>query len=413
MKILMMQPVNFSGIFYYTSQLADQLNGRGIDVRVVTCENFEPEPIRGLHFTLLPIMKGMNREEPRLIRGLKYFFSQARVISLILRWHPTVVHYGDIFVPPVDLLTLLWAKLLGIPVVVTVHDVQPSQLTSRRFSLNHNKFVLNLIYRAANRLITHSVGSRRELKESFRVPEHKMVESYLGGAPFQKQVGVNIDGAESRRLLNIPKEEKVILFFGNLKRAKGLEYLLQAMPLLLERDRKTKLLIVGPERSKAENDFDYDGLIETLGIKEHVSFIKKFVNSDQVHLYFKACDVVVLPYSMVYQSSVVMQAYTFAKPVVASDIEGLRDVVYDGETGFLFEAKNVRDLAAKISTVFSNPDEARRIAKNGEALLNTKHSWENIARIILSAYSDLNGHGKFQSTGSNGPARDQPEKEEK
>jgi glycosyltransferase involved in cell wall biosynthesis len=389
MKVLIMQPVNFSGVFYYAAQLADQLTKRGVDLKVVTCKNFEEEPVKSLSFSLLPIMCGMNREESRLIRALKYLLSQARVFFLILKWQPAIIHYVDIFVPLVDLLTLTFARLCNTRVVVTVHDVQPSQLTSRRFSLNHSKFILHLIYRSANRLITHSDGSRRELNVCFNIPYNKMIVSYLGGAHFQKQAGLGIDEAEARRVLNISSREKVILFFGNLKRAKGLEYALQAMPLLIKHQWNVRLLIVGPARSKSENDFDYEGLIDELGIKERIRFVKRFVNANQVHLYFKACDVVIVPYTKVYQSSVVMQAYTFAKPVVASNIEGLKDVVIDHETGFLFEAKNVDDLALKITYVFENPDHARRIAESGEALLKGKHSWENISEINSSVYQDL------------------------
>jgi glycosyltransferase involved in cell wall biosynthesis len=155
----------------------------------------------------------------------------------------------------------------------------------------------------------------------------------------------------SRRELDL--HGRVLLFFGLVRRYKGLDILLRAFARIAQQLDAT-LLVVG---EFYEDRGPYDRLINELGIGERVRVTDRYVANEEVEKYFKACDLVVLPYREATQSGIVQTAYSFEKPVVVTRVGGLPDVVTDGKTGYVVEPDDPEALAsarvfARISTVF-------------------------------------------------------------
>jgi len=167
-----------------------------------------------------------------------------------------------------------------------------------------------------------------------------------------------------------------LLFFGLVRKYKGLEYLIRALPEVL-RHVAVHLLIVG---EFWEDRDSYLQVIKDLGVQQNVTVVDRYVPNEEVGLYFSAADVVVLPYVDATQSAVVSLAYAFDKPVITTAVGGLPEVVTDGETGFVVPPGDSAALAAAI-VKYLREDCAPRFTANVRARRSAL-SWSRLVSII-------------------------------
>ncbi len=198
---------------------------------------------------------------------------------------------------------------------------------------------------------------------------HPVAESFGGAA----------SPAEARRKLAIPSGKKVLLFFGYVRRYKGLDILLRALPEVLARRSDIFLLIVG---EFYEPRAQFEALIRENHLENHVRILDRFVPNREVGLYFSAADVVVMPYRSATQSGILPIAYEFLKPVITTRVGGLADFVEEGKTGILVEPENPKALAKAIETFLK----LERSVPFGENIrrFRERFSWEKLAEAIES-----------------------------
>ena len=183
-----------------------------------------------------------------------------------------------------------------------------------------------------------------------------------------------MEGALAKKRLGL--EGPVMLFFGFVRRYKGLEYLIRAMPEVL-RNIQAELLIVG---EFWEDKGLYLKTIEELGLRGNIEVVDRYIPNEEVGLYFSAADVVVLPYVDATQSAIVSLAYAFDKPVITTNVGGLPEVVCDGETGFIVPPRDSAALAAAVVEFFRG-GYASRMAANVKVRKEAL-SWEGLVRLI-------------------------------
>ena len=178
--------------------------------------------------------------------------------------------------------------------------------------------------------------------------------------PLYDNFGEKISQATARNHLNIPVAEKIILFFGFIRKYKGLDILLDAMKILKDVTEKLslsdnlplgaecKLLIAGEfyEDRKA-----YDEQIERLGINDMLILKTEFIADSEVKYYLCAADVVVQPYRSATQSGVTPLAYHFEKPMIVTNVGGLPSLVPDDKVGLIAEPM-AESIAKKIQEYF-------------------------------------------------------------
>ncbi len=141
----------------------------------------------------------------------------------------------------------------------------------------------------------------------------------------------------------------VILFFGFVRRYKGLDILLDAMPAILEKVKLT-LLVAG---EFYEDRAAFDEHIARLGIGERVRLMDRFISNEEVAGIFSASDALVLPYRSATQSGITQIAYVFGTPVIATNVGGLPEVVKDGETGILVQPEDPDAIADAVIRFFA------------------------------------------------------------
>jgi len=142
---------------------------------------------------------------------------------------------------------------------------------------------------------------------------------------------------------------KVLLFFGYVRKYKGLDILIEALPLVKKEYPDIKLLIVG---EFYDNPSVYTDKIKSLGLENDVVLINRFVANEEVAQYYEASDVVVLPYRSATQSGILNVAYGFYKPAVVTDVGGLSEFVKNGETGIIVQPDSPDEIYKGISEIF-------------------------------------------------------------
>lgn len=194
--------------------------------------------------------------------------------------------------------------------------------------------------------------------------------------PLYDNFGEQVPKKEARERLSLPANEKIILFFGFIRKYKGLDILLEAMQDQRIKDAGIKLLVAG---EFYENRKDYDDLIQQLGISEQLILRTEFIADSEVKWYLSAADFVIQPYRQATQSGVTPLAYHFEKPMLVTNVGGLPDLVPDGKVGVITEP-NPGAIADGILQLYQSGesfflDHLREEKK--------KYSWQKLAEAIL------------------------------
>lgn len=141
----------------------------------------------------------------------------------------------------------------------------------------------------------------------------------------------------SKKDFGFAENDFVLLFFGYIRKYKGLDLLLNAMPKLIKKIPNIKLLVVG---ESYEGFSFYKNIVTELNITNHVKMENRFVANEEVAKYYSSSDLVILPYRSATQSGILNVAYGFLKPVLVTDVGGLAEFVDDKKTGIIVEPES-------------------------------------------------------------------------
>jgi len=197
--------------------------------------------------------------------------------------------------------------------------------------------------------------------------------------PVYENFGLPIPKQEARASLGITAK-KVILYFGYVRAYKGLMVLIDAMKEIRESRLpigELLLLVVG---EFYDDEAKYRQKVKNLNLEPYIKFVSDYIPNEQVATYFSASDVVVLPYLSATQSGITQIGYNFDKPVIATNVGGLAEVVVDNKTGFIVPPNDSRMLADAIKRFYDEHRETEFINNVKEE--KAKYSWDNLVRNI-------------------------------
>ncbi|MEO7047384.1 MAG: glycosyltransferase family 4 protein [Ferruginibacter sp.] len=196
--------------------------------------------------------------------------------------------------------------------------------------------------------------------------------------PLYDNFGNKISKQQARKNLGIDLDEKVILFFGFIRKYKGVDILLDAMPSVIQKMPGIKLMIAGEYYEDAKT---YEQQIEKLGIQNNLILKNGFVADHDIKNYLCAADVVIQPYRNATQSGVTPLAYHFEIPMIVTNVGALPDMVPDGKVGLVAEP-NASSIAEKILAYFEMGE-----AHFLPALIEEKkkYSWEVMVNEIIAS----------------------------
>jgi glycosyltransferase involved in cell wall biosynthesis len=341
----------------YCIRLANALS-QYADVLLVT-----PDRLVAPHVGKLdPAVQLLSFHSPRLRQPLRQLQTIRKVFREIQTFAPDVVHYQG-FHPWLDLALPLWHRY---PLVCTVHDFRPH--TGDKLSQKTPFWVEMFVRRCADQLIVHSEHIRA------------LMAQQLGGASENISLMPHIQiGQELVPPQPIKEEEHMILFFGRIWEYKGLEYLIRAEPLISARVPDVRIMIAG----QGEEFSRYSRMMVH---PERFIVHNEFISEERTAEYFQRASIVVLPYIEASQSGVIPLAYSAARPVVATTVGGLPEMVEHGRTGYLVASRDEKGLADALVRLLLDRNLRREMGANGRRKVELECSPDDIALKTLEVY---------------------------
>ncbi len=234
------------------------------------------------------------------------------------------------------------------------------------------RLATKIVLSKGDRFITHSKQETRNLNDLLGKDVNSVTAFHPTYTDLSKR---KYSKPQAKEMLGLTGD--VLLFFGFVREYKGLSILLDAMPAIIQNKQAT-LLIVGEFWKDKQKYLDQ---VDRFGISSRVRIHDKYVPNEEIGLYFAASDLVVQPYITVSGSGISQVAYGFDRPVIATNVGNLSEVVEDGVNGRMVESENSQDLA-KVILESLNPDTLEMLSRNA-ARTKEKFSWERMGQIIV------------------------------
>jgi len=203
----------------------------------------------------------------------------------------------------------------------------------------------------------------------------------LSPHPLFDNYGESTDRVVAIKKLDLDYESKYILFFGFIRAYKGLDLLIKAFSGSGLRNRKLKLIVAG---EFYEDEAPYRNLIKQYNLENEILIFDRFIKDDEVSAFFSVADLVVQPYKTATQSGVTQIAFHFNKPMIVTDVGGLREIVPDGKCGYVVKPDS-DSIAEAILDFYDNDKNA--LFTEGVKKEKDKFSWDKMTKAIEEVYN--------------------------
>lgn len=391
MKILFIETLGDGGIAHYTYNLVNAIQDRDINVEIITSYKYEIKSKRiksnrlffRIAFLVSQYFPSLEKETPlptiirRVIKLIEFPINIVQVIQIAERKGVRLFHFQTIHL--LELFMAFLLKLYGFHIVYTIHNLSPGHKAINPIQ----KILYSYFYRYCDALVIHSESCRKTATDLYTIPSKKIYVIPHGDyAFFVPKEKLSKSDAKMQLGLN---GKKTILFFGAIRKNKGLQDLIAAFPDVQKRVPNSMLMIIG----EPFHDYPhYREQMRRLGIQDSVYEHLTYIPNEKISDFFYAADIVVLPYHEISQSGVLQIAYAFGKPVIATIVGGFPEVIEDGKNGFLVPPGQPSELSGKIVELLICEDLMKQMGT--ASLEKTKDfSWKSIAALTEIIYRHL------------------------
>jgi D-inositol-3-phosphate glycosyltransferase len=385
MRIVLLGPAYpfRGGVSHFTGVLASELHRAGHETAIINFEALVPR-------WFFPSRRRSD-DSPHAVRVASQ--------RILVPWRSrTWRHAGkaiELFAP--DLIGAMWWQPLLAPALLGVMKALPPELRKRWVYVVHDvvsherwpgdRWLARSALREAQRFVVLSRSEERRLRNLLPNLAAESIH-YSPHPPFSGYRRFAGTADEARRQLDV-SAPKVLLFFGFVRRYKGLDILLHALPRILKSVPDLKLLMTGPFQ---QNRARFERLIERLGIGGAVVIHDRYFSGDELPLCFAAADAVVLPYRTATQSGVVAHAHSLDTPVIATRVGGFEEVVEDGRTGYLVPPRDPEALAEAVIRFYAAGGKTAFLEEIRTAVV--KSSWDAFIACLTQLFAEVAGHAR-------------------
>jgi len=343
---------------------------------------------RGHQVTLLTIQRDPKTKKHELIQGIDVYrfkltglFVLPRFLHLVITRKVSLIHIH--FMWRTGLLCALVGRLLGKPTILGLagSDVYHPLIRPKFLS----PFYLKIVKTIINLLITTSEDLKKKALKNGFPPR---IISIPQGVDLER-FNFKIEREKAREQLGVTNEP-LVLSVAQLIPRKGLTYLIRAVPEVLKSIPNVKFIIAGegPEHPKLEEE------IKQLGVGNAVKLLGG-ASYDMVPRLYAAADVFVLPTLYDAMPHAIYEAMAMAKPVIATRVGGIPEVINNGSDGLLVEAMKPDEIAKAIITLLKNRELTIRLGENALKKIKNMYTWEKIVQRYEQVYWEamkLGGH---------------------
>lgn len=352
-------PDRIGGMEIASYNIAKHLAENGHSIHIIT-SSYSKHPLNKDKFVVHPVnMMGTKIIGP--------FFDQIKILPVIKEINPEIIHAQGISTSGISGFTaFLIKKLLKIPYVVYGRgsDIYPFKM---------EKILVRAILNNADSVIALTEYMRKEMQKI----SNKEILVIPNGIDMDRSNNLSPNFKESA-----DTKKKIMIFVGNLRPEKGLSYLIEAMDYITRNNINIHLLLVG-EGSQREN---LEKLVDKLNINDKVTFSGK-ATTEEVTVYLKNSDVFVLPSLHEGFPNVLLEAMASGLPIVATDVNGVNEIVEDRKNGFLVRPKNSKEIAEKILLLLDDEDLRKNICKENRKKAS-KYSWQRTVKMLEYTYKN-------------------------
>jgi len=378
-----------------TSSLVDQ----GVFVDFVGSDRVDGPELHDNPMVKFLNLRGDQREDApfrrKAARLLTYY---VRLLKYAVFAKPRIFHilWNNKFELFDRTLLMLYYRALGRKVAFTAHNVNAGKRDGHDSAAN--RLSLRIQYHLADHIFVHTEKMRHEMEADFGIPAAKVTVIPFGinnTAPT-----TDLSPADARRKLGVGDEDHAALFFGQIAPYKGLKYLVEALPEVVSSDPRFRLIIAGKVKRGSEGYWqEVEGTLSSAEARERVITRIEHIPDEDIELYFKSADVLVIPYTEIFQSGVPFLAYGFGLPVIATDVGSLREDIIEGKTGLVCRPRDPGDLARTVKSYFSG-EMYRNLSSRRSEIRNhasERHSWSKVGEITVAVYRRLLGVAREES----------------
>jgi glycosyltransferase involved in cell wall biosynthesis len=370
MKICLIGPTHpfRGGIAHYTTLLCQVLR-RNHDVKFISFRRQYPR-------TLFPGQSDRDTSrEPLKIDTVDYILDSINPLTWI-----KVFQIINAYKP--DKLIIPWWVAFWTPQFWSIVSLVKRYIQSQVVFVCHNvveheshpikKIATRVVLSKADRIITHSEEDTLKLKDLLG----NGIETITAFHPTYTDLSrTRYTKEQARDKLGLTGN--VLLFFGFVRQYKGLDVLLDALPIVLK-EKDITLVIAGEFWSDKQSYLDK---IDHSGTSANVRIVDEYIPNEEIGIYFAASDLVVQPYISASGSGICQIAYGFDRPVIATNVGSLPEVVRDGVNGRLVQPNNPRNLSLAILESLEPP--AIKLLTENARKTKEAFSWERMAEIVI------------------------------
>ncbi len=301
--------------------------------------------------------------EIKFIGGLFFWLNAFWKLKKI---KPNILHFQGI---DISLFTLILIKILKKPFVVW------AQGSDVYFQSKIKRLTSKIVLKNAKTVIALTEDMKNHLKKIY----DREILIIPNGIDLNKFENLSKEYYRSKFLFE--KNTKIILYVGTFRPVKGLKYLIEAMKIIGNVEKR--LVIIGHGKEKG----DLENLVKNLGLKDCVTFIGKIPNNE-VFKYMASSDVFVLPSLSEGFPIVILEAMASGLPIVTTKVRGLPEIFKDGRNGFLVEPRNPEKIAEKVLIILNDEDLSKIISKNNLDEVK-KYDWMIVIDKLENVYFNI------------------------
>ncbi|HEY1648215.1 MAG TPA: glycosyltransferase family 4 protein [Terracidiphilus sp.] len=380
----------------YAFGLIMSLASESVKMDVVGADELDEPAVRAVPALKFFNLYGDQRKKiAKRRRILRHFAVYARILRYAAKAQPKIFHIlwnNRLYLFDRTLL-MLYYKALGKRIVLTAHNVNAGERDGNDVWLN--RLSLKAQYRLVDHIFVHTEKMKVDLEQTYGV--RKSAVSVIPFGINNSVPDTDLTCSEAKRKIGVSDAERTILFFGGIRPYKGVEHLVRAFQRVARQDRRYRLVIAGePKKEAARYWSEIQVAIESEASGAQVIQEIRYVSDEETEIFFKAADVLVLPYTYVYQSGVLFLAYNFGLPVIATDVGALRDDIIEGKTGYICRPCDDLGLAQKIQLYFES-DLFARLQQNRESIkayAQQRSSWAIVSATTCAVYKTLLGKSR-------------------
>jgi len=406
LRIFVVEPNNGGGLVHFAYQLCNALASEGADVTLVAgakyemadqphsfhvekllnlWEHFDPDSMKAeIQNPLKRAWRKIYWTLRRMARGVRLIYAWASLTQFLLREKPDIVQFSK-YEYSFESYFVGYLRRRGLIVTQLCHEFELRE--SQDFIWSILDRISGEVYRHFSAIFFLSEEIRKRfLSLHSTIPAERTLSVPHGNSGWLLNIPA-VSADVLRQRYGLQKDERVVLFFGLLAPSKGLDDLLDAFAIA----RKTcnaKLVIAGyPTKHISMSEMLEKN--RNLGIADQVIFDARYIPLNEIQPLMALASVVVYPYRSGTQSGALQTAYTFGKPVIATAVGGLPEVVENGKSGYIVLPNSPAELAEKIVAVVNDPKLGDEMGQYARHLSETRFSWKTVAVQIVEVYTRL------------------------